>query len=279
MCPSAPGLAGKLERNGRDSYIPSVVIPVDASLRRYASQSQRSSSAVDMPSRRLRSARCRIGQPSRVPPGEAARPDPQGGGPPRAAGAAAVPQLLRVTPPARRCRDGPRAAGEHRRGKRVQAGGAGKSGVDRLQPLGGLEQQRRSVAPRLEANASWARTRPTRACCNSSSGPASAMPSSASAAPNAPTWTCTARGQRPPGPLRRVERQRRRTLEERRRGGQPPAGLRPGGRALQLPGDILIGSRCRLGPVPGAAIRSACGSVTSASARCTSCRSCSDVDQ
>jgi hypothetical protein len=63
------------------------------------------------------------------------------------------------------------------------------------------------------------------------------------------------RGQRPPGPSRRIRRQRRGPLQERRRGGQAAACLRPPGRALQLRGDTLIRPGGGLRPVPGAAVR------------------------
>ena len=49
-------------------------------------------------------------------------------------------------------------------------------------------------------------------------------------------------------------RQHRRALEERGRRGQTPAGLRPAGRALEFPGDVLVGPGRGLRPVPGAAV-------------------------
>ena len=49
-------------------------------------------------------------------------------------------------------------------------------------------------------------------------------------------------------------RQHRRALEEGGRRGQAPAGLRPAGRGLELPGDVLVGPRRGVGPVPGAAV-------------------------
>jgi hypothetical protein len=50
-------------------------------------------------------------------------------------------------------------------------------------------------------------------------------------------------------------RKHRRALQERGRRGQAPAGLRPAGRALELGGDVLVGSGCGLGPVPCPAVR------------------------
>ena len=49
-------------------------------------------------------------------------------------------------------------------------------------------------------------------------------------------------------------RQDRRSLEERGRRGEAPARMRSAGRALELLGDVLVGPRGGLGPVPGAAI-------------------------
>ena len=49
-------------------------------------------------------------------------------------------------------------------------------------------------------------------------------------------------------------RQHRRALEERGRRGQAPAGLRSAGRALELLGDVLVGPRRGLGPMPGATV-------------------------
>ena len=73
------------------------------------------------------------------------------------------------------------------------------------------------------------------------------------------------RTRRPEARLRRRQRRSARragsavsvdgALQERRRGGEPAASLRPAGRALELGGDILVGSRRRAGAVPGAPIR------------------------
>ncbi len=53
---------------------------------------------------------------------------------------------------------------------------------------------------------------------------------------------------------RRPGRQRGGAFEERGRRGQPAARLRPAGASLQFGGDVLIGPRCGLGPVPGPAV-------------------------
>ena len=73
---------------------------------------------------------------------------------------------------------------------------------------------------------------------------------------------------------RRVDGQRDGALEERGRGGDAAASLRPAGRALELGGDLLVGPGRRRGrgarrAGPGPSRRS----VASASARCTRWRS------
>lgn len=52
----------------------------------------------------------------------------------------------------------------------------------------------------------------------------------------------------------RFGRQHRRALQECRRRGQAPAALRSAGRALELLGDVLVGTRRGLGPVRRAAV-------------------------
>ena len=62
------------------------------------------------------------------------------------------------------------------------------------------------------------------------------------------------RREQPSRPAYRVGCQQRRTFQERGCRGQPAAILGPARRALELPGDILIGPWRGLGPVPGPAI-------------------------
>ena len=62
-------------------------------------------------------------------------------------------------------------------------------------------------------------------------------------------------GQRAHPAPRRVRRQRRRSLQERRRRGQAPARLRPSGRALELVGHRLVGTLGSVGAMPRAAVR------------------------
>ena len=63
------------------------------------------------------------------------------------------------------------------------------------------------------------------------------------------------RGQDALGETGRIGGQRHRTLQERGGRGQPAAGLRPPGRPLQLRSDLLIRPGRGLGPVPGPPVR------------------------
>jgi hypothetical protein len=60
--------------------------------------------------------------------------------------------------------------------------------------------------------------------------------------------------QRAVGPPRRVGRKRRRSLQERRRRGEPTPGTRADGRPLKLTRHVLIWPRDRMRAMPGSAI-------------------------
>ena len=62
-------------------------------------------------------------------------------------------------------------------------------------------------------------------------------------------------GQRALATPRRVPRQRDGALQERGRGGDPAARLRPTRRTLELEGDLFVGLRRRRGQMPGPAVR------------------------
>ena len=62
-------------------------------------------------------------------------------------------------------------------------------------------------------------------------------------------------GERPVGSSRRVAGQRDRALQERRRGGEAAARLRPTRRSLELERDLLVGTRRRRGQMPRTTIR------------------------
>ena len=80
--------------------------------------------------------------------------------------------------------------------------------------------------PRLEMNASWARSRSIRARWGSSSGPASAVASRPRAVLNAPAWTLAIRGrQRTATAPCGVRGQSDGALQEGRRCGDPTTSL------------------------------------------------------
>ena len=194
----------------------------------------------------------------------------------RGRGARAPPPRSRARrrPPSR-----PANCGGH---QRLQVGLARERHVERLELPGGAQQQRGSVAAavRRERDLPRAAAAPA-ARWSASSGPACALASSASAASGAPACVLgLRRRQRPPRALRRVGRERGRPLQERRRGREPAARLRAPGRVLELRGHLLV----RRPPPPArdatrAGRGSASGSVTSASASCTSRRSSSGAER
>ena len=105
------------------------------------------------------------------------------------------------------------------------------------------------------------------------------MASRSAAASKPPVWiSAWAAAQRPTGPLRGLQRQRRRALEERRRRGQAATRLSPVRRAFQFRGDVLVGPTSGLGPMPGApfGIEPRIGDLRER--RMTSCRSCAEAD-
>ena len=109
--------------------------------------------------------------------------------------------------------------------------------------------------PRLETNASWARSRSIRARWSSSSGPASRRGQQAASRRERAGLDAGLSGrERAFTAPRRVRGQRGGALQEGRRRGDPTAGLRAAGRTLELGGDVLVRSRCRQRAVPRAAI-------------------------
>jgi hypothetical protein len=151
------------------------------------------------------------------------------------------------------------APGERRRDPRGQIGVAGQIPVERLEPLGRLEQQRGSVA----APARGERDLPAQQV-HPGAGELIERPGTLilrrreqvqGVTEGAGLHVGLRRGQRALGTPRRVGGQRHRSLQERRGRGQPAAGLRPPGRTLQLRGYLLIRPGRGLGLVPGPPIR------------------------
>ena len=171
------------------------------------------------------------------------------------------------------------AAGEHRRGQRVQVGLARESDVEWLEPFGGLEQQRRGVAAaaRRECDLRAEQVDPGALELVERSGLGDGQQSECRVG-RAGQVLGLRRGERALRPARGVGRQRGGTLQKRGRCRQPSARLSAARRALELgrrrprrapasPGqDARRGDRDR----PS-------GSVASASARCTACRSSGDA--
>ena len=138
----------------------------------------------------------------------------------------------------------------------VQVGLAGQVQVERLQPLGRLQQQRRRVAvqPRGERDLPAQQVSPGALQLIQRPGLRHGEQVQRLAERAGPQAGLR-RGQRAPGPARRIGRQRRRPLPERRGGGQPAAGLGPPGRPFELGGDVLIRPGRGRGPVPGPPVR------------------------
>ena len=147
------------------------------------------------------------------------------------------------------------AAGEDRGSERLQVRLARRSAVERLEPLGRIEQQRRSVAAAAEREHDL--------------GAQASEPGALEVVQRAhlrhrqklvrglqrPRLELgLGRGQRPPTTTGRVRRQLGRSLEERGGGGDAAASPRAPGRALQLVGDGLVETRCRVRAMPGAPI-------------------------
>ena len=138
----------------------------------------------------------------------------------------------------------------------VQVGLAGQVQVERLQPPGRLQQQRRRVAvqARGERDLPAQQVRPGALQLIQRPGLRHREQVQRLAERAGPPAGLR-RGQRAPGAARRIGRQRRRPLPERRGGRQPAAGLRPPGRPFELGGHVLIRTRRGRGPVPGPPVR------------------------
>ena len=168
--------------------------------------------------------------------------------------AAGAPARRGRSPAGRPARRDPRPCPPRpRRSGRSRARGPGRTARAASRPSAAAGEHR---CQDHEAKATWPRSRSTRARWNSSSGPASAVATSPSAASNAPAWklACAAASARS-ARRARVLRQRDGALQERRRGGEPAARLRPAGRALELQGDLLVGPGGGRGQMPRTTVR------------------------
>ena len=146
--------------------------------------------------------------------------------------------------------------GEDRRGPGGQVGLARELQVERLEPPRGLQQQRGSIAAeaRGEGDVAAQQVDPGALELVERSGLRRGQEPERRVE-RAGLEARLRRGQRALRAPRRVGGQRDGALQERGRGGESAASLRPAGRALELGGDLLVGSRRRSGAVPGAPVR------------------------
>ena len=183
--------------------------------------------------------RCSVGAaaawPSSIRSGETVEQQVERTRRPPAAGAPDSAADLQQDAPARR------AAGHHRRAPRRQVGLAREIEVERLERRAApVSSNGGASLPKPEANATWPRTRSTRARWKSSSGPP--RPSPAARARRRRHRPGSWPGRRP-APARRARGSMvsaTARCEERGRRGDAAAGLRPAGRALELVGDLLV---------------------------------------
>ena len=146
--------------------------------------------------------------------------------------------------------------GEQRCRKGIQVRLARERAVQRLQPLGGLEQQLRCVAAPgdRERHLGAKQLRPRLIELIERSG-LSKGEQAQRCIRRAGALLALCRGERTAGAARRLRRQLRRTLEKSRGRGEAAAALCAAGRALELGGDVLVGCRGPVRAVPGAPVR------------------------
>ena len=145
---------------------------------------------------------------------------------------------------------------ESRRVPGVQVRLARQLQVERLEPPGGLQEQRGSIAAmtRGEHDLPAQQVHPGALELIQRAGLRRGQQVQG-LAERAGLHAGHRRGQDALGVPGRIGGQRHRTLQERGGRGQPAAGLRPPGRPLQLRSDLLIRPGRGLGPVPGPPVR------------------------
>ncbi len=150
---------------------------------------------------------------------------------------------------------GGQMAGEDRRGERFEVRLACEHDVERLEPLGGLEEQRRSViaAARGEGDPGAQHVDPG-ALDLVERSPLGGGQQGKRGTRRARIVLGLRRGQRALRPARRIGRELGSPLQERGRCGDAAAALRAAGGALELGRDVLVGPGRRLGAMPGTAI-------------------------
>ena len=221
--------------------------------RRHASHSQRRSvsAAVGLAERAQRPRERRDGR--RVPLGE-----------PRHEGVEERVGRARGLRPGRRARGlghlalvraGAEAPGEHRRRDRLEVGLAGHRGVQRIEPPGRLEQQRRRVAPapagEHDLRAQPLQPRALELVERPELGGGQELGRGRGVGD---VELRLRRGERALDAHGGVGRQLGRPLQERGGRGQPAAALRAVGRARHLGGHRLVRRRRRVRAMPGATV-------------------------
>ena len=180
-----------------------------------------------------------------------------------------VEQQVEWTRSTRRPREGPHGAADldqdvpggdvlrqPRRAPGGQVGLAREVQVERLEPPGGLQQQRGSVAPKTRGEGDVGTQQVDPGALELVERPGLRRGDQPeSRVEFAGLQARLRRGQRAIRPPRRVLRQRDGALQERRRGGEPAARLRPAGRALELQGDLLVRPRRGRGQMPRTTVR------------------------
>ncbi len=153
-------------------------------------------------------------------------------------------------------RAGAQAPGEHRRRERLQVGLPGQRGVQRIEPPGRLEQQRRRVAPALarerDLGAQPLQPRALELVDRPELGGGQQVGRGRRVGDVEPGL---GRGERARDAQAGIRGQLGGALQERRGRRQPAPGLRPAGRALQFAGCVLVGPVGRTSAVPRPAVR------------------------
>jgi len=141
---------------------------------------------------------------------------------------------------------------EQSRLPRVQVSFAGQTGVEWLQPLSRLQQQRRGVAARAGGERDLAAQPIRLGALELIQRPRLRRGQQLQRLTEHTRPQASLRGgQRPTGPPRRIGRQQRGTLQERSRRGQPAARLCAARGTLQLGSHRLVRPRRGLRPMPG----------------------------
>ena len=152
-------------------------------------------------------------------------------------------------------RAGAEAAGEHRRRDRLEVGLAGHRGVQRIEPPGRLEQQRRRVAPapagEHDLRAQPLQPRALELVDRPELGGGQEVGRGRGVGD---VELRLRRGERALDAHGGVRRQLGRPLQERGGRGQPAAALRAVGRARHLRGHRLVRRRRRVRAMPGATV-------------------------